>query len=326
MINDDTNNSEATTISPYIQGTWKVTSQLSLVAGARMDFMKLTVKDPLTPNTSATLGLGEPNANLSLLYRLASNVSTYATANFSENYTGDNADGGGFGIYTDPNTGLPTLPRSLFSEESVLYEYGWKFSTDEGKLFVTSDVFYQTRQNKPQGSPVIQYEYFGYELSANYQPNKNFYATVGYSWINGSLPADSDPYQSYNTNQIPGGPPDPNTNPAAYPTTGRLRAPGQPLDLFNALGQYTFNNGIGVESNVVVTSPMNNDFYGYLVIPWQYQIDASLSYKIKKFEIRLTVRNLTDRHNWQPVNALQGLEGIVSEPGFQTYVTVKYKF
>ena len=326
IVNNDTNESEETSISPFAQSTWKLTDQWSLVFGARLDMMHVGDRDPLTPNTSADIGVGEPNANLSLVYKIAPTVSTYGTVNFSENYTGDLADGGGFALYDDVNSGQPSLPRGLFAEQSKLFEYGLKFSTDSGKLFTTSDVFYQTRQNKPQGSPVIQYEYYGFETSANYQPNRNFLATIGYSWINGSLPASADPFQAYDTNQIPGGPPNPFANPKDYPLTGRLRAPGQPLDLLNALAQYTFRSGFGLEANALVTSPMNNDYWGYLVIPWQYEIDSSIFYKIKKWELRLTVSNLTNQHNWEPSDATYGLEGIVPEPALRTFVTLKYKF
>ena len=82
-----------------------VTDKFNIVAGARMDFMHIQTKDPFTPNTSASLGVGEPNTNVSLVYKATPTISTYATYNYSQNYTGDLADGGGFGIYTDPNTG-----------------------------------------------------------------------------------------------------------------------------------------------------------------------------------------------------------------------------
>jgi outer membrane receptor protein involved in Fe transport len=327
-VNNDTNDSELASVSPYVQSTWKLVDPWSLVAGARVDFIHVGDRDPLeltTPGTSADIGVGEPNANLSLVYKVSPTLSTYGTVNFSENYTGELADGGGLALYTNPN-GTATLPRSLFSEESVLYEYGVKASADGGKLFTTSDIFYQTRQNKPQGSPAIQYQYYGFETSANYQPNRSFFATFGYSWINGSLPASADPFQAYDTNQIPGGPPNPFANPQDYPLTGRLRAPGQPLDLINAMAQYTFPCGFGFEVNGLVTSPMNNDYWGYLVIPWQYDIDASVFYKIKKCEVRVTVSNLTNQHNWEPSDATYGLEGIVPEPGIEGFVTVKYKF
>jgi hypothetical protein len=264
------------------------------------------------------------------VYKISPTLSNYITANFSENYSGDDADGGGFALYTDSN-GHATLPRGLFAEESKLFEYGLKFSADDGKLFTTSDIFLQTRQNKPQNSPVIPFTFYGFETSVNYQPNRAFYATFGYSMIHGSSPASSNPYQYYMAedldNQLPGGPPNYYSAPSGtYQSAGYLRAEGQPINLFNGLAQYTFPKGFGIEANVIVTSPMNNDLYGYLVIPWQYDVDASIFYKIKNWEIRATVSNLTNQHNWQPSDVTYGYEGVVSEPGCEGFVTTKYKF
>jgi len=325
LINNDTNVSEEYNVSPFIQSSIKLGPSFDLVAGARIDLMHIEDRDPFTPHSEAQLGAGEPNVNLSLVYKLTPTVSSYLTGNFSENYTGDLGDGGGFGLYSDPSTGAPSLPRGLFSEQSKLIEYGMKTSANNNKLFVSSDVFFQTRQNKPQASPVIQYQYYGFEFLANYQPNKNFYATFGYSWINGSLPGPV-PFQGYSTQQLPGGPPDPFTNPGAYQTAGRLRAPGQPLDTVNALASYTLDCGIGFEVNGLLTSKMNNDYQGYLVVPWQYELDASVFYKIRHWSLRLSATNLTNQHNWEPSDATYALEGIVPEAGFEAFGTVTYKF
>jgi hypothetical protein len=322
-LNDDSNNSSAGSVSPFIQTTWNVTDKVNLVSGARVDFMHIDTADPYYTTAKASLGVGEPNANVSLVYKVTPGLSTYLTYNYSQNYTGDLADGGGFGLYADAN-GNPTLPRSLFSEVSSLVEWGVKTSALNDKLFVSADIFDQSRQNKPQGTAVFTQEYYGFEISGNYQPNKQFFATFGYSWINGSLPASADPFQGYSTQQIPGGPPDPFVTPLQ--ATGRLRAPGQPLDTFNALGQYTFTNGFGIEANVLVTSKMNNDYQGYVVIPWQYSLDMTLSYKIKNWEYRLTGTNVTNQHNWEPSVATYALEGIVPLPGAQVTGTIRYKF
>jgi hypothetical protein len=324
-LNDDTNVSEAGSVSPYFQATWKLAETWNLVTGARMDIIHVQTSDPFNAGASASLEVGEPNMNISLVDKINPMVSTYATYNYSQNYTGDLADGGGFGLYADAN-GNPTIPRSLFSEQSQLFEVGAKFQLEDNKLFISNDVFEQTRQNKPQGSPVIQYTYYGYELSINYQPNKQFFATLGYSWINGSSPvtAATFPFQGYDTNQIPGGPPNPNANPVQ--ASGRLRAPGQPLDTFNALASYTFPNGFGIESNILVTSPMNNDYQGYLVIPTQYSLDAEVFYKWKHYEIRVSGTNVTNQHNWEPSVATYALEGIVPLPGAEVFVTLKYKW
>jgi len=321
IINNDTNQSEASAASPFIQATWVINDQFNLVSGARLDLMHVESRDPFSPN-SASVGVGEPNANISLVYKVTPSVSTYLTYNYSQNYTGELADGGGFGIYSDAN-GNPTLPRSLFSEASNLVEYGAKFSVLGDKFFISTDVFDQSRQYKPQASPVIQYQFYGFEVSGNYQPNKNFFATFGYSWVSGSTPAPA-PFQAYATQQLPGGPPDPFTSPGQ--PTGRLRAPGQPLDTINALASYTHDSGFGVEANILVTSPMNADYFGNLVVPWQYSVDGSLFYKTKKWVLKLTVTNLTNQHNWTPSDATYAYEGIVSDAGVEVFGTIKYKF
>jgi outer membrane receptor for monomeric catechols len=325
--NDDTNVSSQAAVSPYFQATWKLAESWNLVTGARMDIMRVETADPFNPGAEASLEVGEPNLNVSLVDKVNPMMSAYLTYNYSQNYTGDLADGGGFGLYADPN-GNPTIPRSLFSEQSQLVELGAKFQLLNDKLFISNDVFEQTRQNKPQGSPVIQYTFYGYELSLNYQPNKQFFATMGYSWINGSSPvtAATFPFQGYDTNQIPGGPPAPYAPTTTLQSSGRLRAPGQPLDTFNALASYTFPCGFGIESNVLVTSPMNNDYQGYLVIPTQYSLDAEVFYKWKTWEIRVSGTNVTNQHNWEPSVATYALEGIVPLPGAEMFVTLKYKF
>jgi catecholate siderophore receptor len=322
-LNDDSNLSSAAVLSPFIQGTWKLTDKFSIISGARLDILHVQVRDPYFLTAAAQLTPVEPNANLSFLYKYTPTWSTYLTYNYSQNFSGDGGDGGGFGLYADAN-GNPTIPRSLFAEASQLYEYGNKIQVLNEKMFISTDIFYQTRQSKPQGSPVEQYQYYGAEISANYQPDKHFFSTLGYSFINGSLPASTDPFQAYDTQQIPGGPPNPNTNPVQ--TTGRYRAPGQPLHTFNALASYTFDDGFGLESNVLYTSPMNNDYQGYLVIPWQYSLDAAVFYKTKHWEYRLTGKNLTNQHNWEPSVATYALEGIVPLPAVTVYGTIKYKF
>jgi hypothetical protein len=328
-LNNDTNVSSATFISPYFQATWKLAEKWNLVTGARLDLIHVQTSDPLNPGAAASLEVGEPNLNVSVVDKVTPTLSAYATYNYSQNYTGDLADGGGFGIYADAN-GNPTIPRSLFSEQSQLVELGAKMQLDDNKLFISNDVFEQTRQNKPQGSPVIEYLYYGYELSVNYQPNKQFFATLGYSWINGSSPvtASTFPFQGYDGNQLPGGPPVPLDEGGTTPqqSSGRLRAPGQPLDTFNALASYRFTSGFGIESNILVTSPMNNDYQGYLVIPTQYSLDVELSYKAKAWELRVSGTNVTNQHNWEPSVATYALEGIVPLPGAEVFATVKYRF
>ena len=102
--------------------------------------------------------------------------------------------------------------------------------------------------------------------------------------------------------------------------------PGQPLDTFNALAQYTFESGFGAEANILVTSPMNADYAGNMVIPTQYSLDAAVFYKTKRYELKLSATNLTNQHNWTPSDATYAYEGIVSDAGVEVFGSVKLKF
>ena len=101
---------------------------------------------------------------------------------------------------------------------------------------------------------------------------------------------------------------------------------GLPKHLFNGLFSYSFDNGFGVNSNIVVTGEMNNNSSGSLKIPMQYTLDAGVSYKMKKWDFRATVLNATDEKNWSPPNAVYGNGSILPLPGTQVQFTVKYSF
>ncbi len=331
--NDDTNDSDVVSASPFVQSSWKLTPMLSLTAGARVDVMDISVKDPLAvaggyakTEPGATVTVKDPNFNASLLYKFAPTVSGYVTYNLSENYTGALANGGGFSGLTQAANGSFYLPKSLFDQQSELDEIGMKFSEMENKIFVNVAAYQQSREQRAQGQPASKELFHGFEFETNFQPDKHFYTTVGYSVLVGSLDAPV-PFQGYSTNQIPNGPPAPLFGGGGgYQLTGKLRVPGYPIHTINLLATYDFDNGLGVSVDGVITSQINNDYQGYLVIPWQETFDASLFYKWKDYLIKLGVNNVLNAHNWTPAYPTYGLEAIVPNPGAEFFATIKYKF
>ena len=327
---NDTNDSQDTSVAPFAQATWKLGSKFNLVTGARVDVMHVIVKDPLavagglaTTEPSASINVSDPNLNVSLVDKLTPTTSAYVTYNLSKNYTGALANGGGFAGLISNGAGGYYLSKDNFDQKSELFETGLKSALLNNRLFVSSAIFQQSREQKAQGQPATQELFRGFETEANYQPNKNFYSTLGYSLLVGSLDAP-DPFQGYSTNPVPNGPPNPFG--PGYQKTGKLRVPGYPMHTFTALFSYALDSGYGISVNAVVTSTINNDYQGYLVIPWQKTIDASVFYKSKDWEARLSVTNLTNEHNWTPAYPTYGLEAIVPDPGIEAFATVKYKF
>ena len=329
IINGDTNASSEYGASPFIQASWKLGDKFSVITGARADIMHFSVSDPLavaagfaktTPH--AEISVTDPNANVSLVYKVSPNVSTYVTYNNSKNYSGAIAVGGGFAGLTPNATGPGYyLPRSNFDQLSELEEVGMKFSTLNNSLFLSSALFDQSRQAKPQGQPSVTEQFKGGEFEVNYQPNKYFYATFGYSLLVGAL-GTPIPFQGYSTNQVPGGPPNPFASPQQ--TTGKLRVPGYPEHTFNGLVTYNVGNGFAVSADAVLTSTINNDYQGYLVIPWQYTIDADVSYKWQHWLFKVGGTNITNEHNWTPAYPTYGLEEIVPDAGAEVFFSIKY--
>ena len=103
--------------------------------------------------------------------------------------------------------------------------------------------------------------------------------------------------------------------------------PALPKNSFSSLVSYSFDNGFGFSANATLTSPINNNYAGTLVIPWQYTIDAGVWYRYKKaWEFRVQVLNLTDEKNWSSVNPVYGNASIVANSGTTVSLTAKYNF
>jgi catecholate siderophore receptor len=315
-INGDTNDSHATTVGPYFQATWKLGSKFNLVTGARADYMKAHVVDPLWPDPKPTddIGVWIPSANGSLVFKPNATSSWYFTYNYSQNTSGAVGNGGGITGWDGTGT---FLDKENFTQPSDLYEFGNKYALMQNKVFLNFAVYHQTRTAKSTSSTVIQkFKAEGFEAELNYQPNKHVYATLSYSYIDAQVTA---PFQS-------------DGGIALLPTQGIdyaniHRVSGLPRNLVNGLVSYSLDNGLGFSANVLWTDEINNNYAGTLVIPPQYQIDGSIWYHYNKhWDFRLSISNVTNEKNWAPPNAVYGNASILALPGTQFSFNVKYSF
>ncbi len=309
--NGDTNDSKGTTVGPFAQGTWRISEQFSVVAGGRLDRFSADVTEPLlAARPSASISVWIPNYNVSLVFKPTPTSSVYATYNNSRNTSGAVGNGGGI---TGWNTAGTALFKDNFLQPSELVELGTKYALMDSKVFLNFAVFDQKRTFKSTSSTIIQqFKTRGFESELNYQPNKHLYGTLSYSYIDAKTSAGF---------QSDGGV---GRFFASKSTEGRVS--GLPKHLFNALVSYSFDNGWSVASNALVTGSMLNNFAGTLVIPTQYQLDGSVTYRTKQWEYRANVSNLTDEENWAPPNAVYGNASILALPGTQVRLTVKYSF
>ncbi len=317
LENGDTNESSAISGSPFVQSFFKLSDQVSFIAGGRLDFLKVTTEDPFTANSERSISVTLPNINASFVFEPVSDTTLYITGNLSENTSGATGNGGGFAGLGRDGTGNIVLTKSDFTQPSELIELGAKRSLMDGKLFLGAAYYHQTRQNKPINSPVATYTYDGVEFEVNYQPNKNFFTTFSIGYIDATTPSVG--FEAINV------------SPPAAPEVqrsagGKTKIQGLPTLQMNGMISYKFDNGFGVTLNGTYHDEINNNWAGTLVIPSQYEIDGSVYYATKAWEARLALLNLTDEENWSPPNGTYGNESIVAEAGIRAELTVKYKF
>ncbi|MBI3886927.1 MAG: TonB-dependent receptor [Opitutae bacterium] len=317
--NGDSGISKVSTFSPFYQHNWKINDALSLDFGARVDIMRADfhidwVNSIIGPQRIADkITVSLPGYNASLNYALSSTRSLYATYNYSKNPVG--ATGNGGGITTG---GLPKFDPGSLKNEAKLTEAGYKQTFNNKRGFLGLAVFQQDRTALQQDRTTRLFRTRGIELEANYQPNKSFFFTVGYSYLESTVnQAEFDVGNTSLTSPLDRffilGP-------------GEHRRQGVPRNTFNGLATYKWENGFGVTAGLVWNSDINNNVVGTLVIPPQYTLDLTAFYSTKRYEVRLAVLNATDQKNWGAPNAVYGNESITAELPIHAELTVKYKF
>ncbi|MGA2018799.1 MAG: hypothetical protein ABSH26_17810, partial [Opitutaceae bacterium] len=313
-------------IGLFYQHIVNLTKQLSLLVGLRADLINESLTDPLPPpgyvGAHATTAEGEGAIDFSVTYKPVAWNTEYITADFNQSPVTTN--GGGF----DSFTGDGITPGD-FHIKNFLYEAGSKFALLDNTLFLTGSVYYQQRSQTNLFGAVQVVDAAGYELQANYQPNKNFSGTVSYSYMNAWLPGASgslafteDVYDAF-APPYGDGVGSPNFNP--FPV-GNYRLPGLPRELLSAFAKYKSNMGVGASLGVVVTSPINTSYLGDVVIPTQYTLDGAVFYEAKRWAVRLNLYNITDRKNWSAENPAVGNDLITADLPFHVQGSITYRF
>jgi catecholate siderophore receptor len=323
VFNGDTTDSTAFQVGPFCQYNWKISEQFYFLFGGRVDFLRVHIKDPLKPSfilsADDTKSVSLVNTNGSLLYKPQPGMSFYATYNYSENPGGSVSNGGGFGVLEDGDgDGIYTITESRLQQESTLWEAGLKSSMLEEKLFIGAAIFHQVRTNLNLDRSITEFDTKGFEIEANYQPNRNFYLTLAYSYTDS---ISSEPAFDVNNTSpfLPGQVP-------FFFLEGEQSRQGVPDHLINGVSTYKFTDAFGISLGAVVTSSIMNNVAGTLVIPTQFNLDATLFYETKTWGARLALLNTTDQKNWSPPNQIYGGESIVAELPFRAELTIMYRF
>ena len=322
-INGDTGDTNTVQGGVFLQNEFRF-GPAAVLTGGRADFLYTHWTDPVTfggkdsDDTTTVI----PDANASLTYDITPKVTAYATFNYSQ-YTHVGVGGG-----LTPGSGFQYSAND-FHNESFLEEGGIKASLLKDTLFLNFAGFHQTRGFSGAGGAIVPIDAKGLEIEGNWQPNKNFYLTAGYTlteaflydespgFVSQLAPIDKLPVNADGTVTVDTG---------GNLPVGTYRQPGLPEHLFNLLATYKFDFGLGASFNTVVSGPIHSDYTGDLKIPWQYTMDLTLFYTYKRYEVRLALLNLTDQNNWAPPNPVYGDGSILREMPFRIEGTFKVRF
>ena len=311
--NGDTNHTNAYDGGVFVQQNVAFTPWLFLDLGGRGDLVSVTSTDPVPPpgyqpaGDSALFGQADADASLSL--KPTPSTTVYATYDFSQ---GSSASlGGGYALSGN------TLPNTDFHIRSDLEETGVKASLFKNTLYLSAAVYNQIRSQRNLNATNTMLDVRGIELEETYQPNKNFYLSTTFTFLDvhtvaGYLYQSTgnvlDEFNDADPSIVKGtGLGSPNLNGVRGP--GDFPLPGFPSYVGNGTISYTLDCGLGVMFNAIVTSPFYLDIFDTVQVPTQFTIDAALFYKKKNYEVRLDVFNLTDERNWSSVYGSGGSAG-----------------
>jgi len=264
-----------------------LTERVSLLAGWRQDlyFGKITGsnEDGFGGNIGDDrIDFGAFSQAYSLTWRPRDEVTLYATHNRMQTLgTNGSAVGGGYFFNG------PSVDSEDFHRPSVLSEVGAKASLFDGRLFAGIAVFQQERSRDDFAAPadiVVR----GVELEATWQPTSAWSLFANATFQRGRYD-DADIYQLGDTVNFVTGP-------------GDWDLVGFSDVLLNAGVRRRFENGFGVglrgawqsEQNVNIATPG----YPQVVIPAQFQIDATVFYEADDWSAAIELLNITDERNW----------------------------
>ncbi len=353
---NSTVNSDLYDAGLFLEHRIQVTPEVSVLYGLRGDLVHLEEYDPLggalyfdylsdslvrDKHNTAWYGLG--NGNISPVYQFAPWGTAYFTYNYAQ-YVNSTTNDGGVGTFG-------VADKSELQQTTRLYEGGLKFSLIENKLFLSTAAFSQARSlpTGPGGSSSSYAHIRGAEAELDYQPESHFFLTASYSFARTIL---ETPASFYNFPAQPGLNLDGSGVLAVWAPNQQFKDPGVPEHVFNFLGNYRMDNGVGFQTSLQVTGPIdtttsgtfdvaasqaagailpasviaNGGHYVSPVIPWQYTLNAAVYYDIGRYEFKIAANNLTNQHNLVNDNPFYGNDFITRVEPLTVDFTMKVKF
>jgi len=322
-VGGDATDTESLILAPFVQADIKLNDKLSFLVGYTQDHV--SHKEGLPKEYVDAAGNPFPdyskdqssehfyNGNVSVVFKPTEMSSIYATYNKGEHFT--TVNGG-------------AIDGSTFADDltTELFELGSNISLFDGKAYIGMALFQQEYTTVNQNNAVDFVETLGFEVEVNYQPNRNFFATLGLSLLDSERTAGflATSHTAADAVANNGGFYTTPTFPGIAPGQ-KFETPGSPPVLVNFLVQYKFDNGFGVQANAVFTSAMEAGYDGAIIdsdstlpgnqpdaanyavvsspkLGAQIEVDAKIFYEWNSWRFEAAVFNLTDEENWDLPN------------------------
>ncbi|MDQ8187775.1 TonB-dependent receptor plug domain-containing protein [Pelagicoccus sp. SDUM812002] len=338
---------------PFAQFDLKMNDTFSLLAGFTTDFVDAKEAHPVlgasgtfdfngdgsiaTDRVESGYLVDEStelnNYNLSGIFKPNENTSLYATYNVSETMTVD--------------TGGRILPDTFGNnQESDLMELGGKFVFADGKFFLNAAFVDREFTERNQDGSVDEVFIDAYEIEFNYQPNKNFFATMGFSYMDAERTAGffASPYTIDRADETGGI----YISPLFQSPSELVPAPGIPEKLVNSLIRYKWDNGFGVTLGFLGWGDTYSGYSGFeiavpdltganggddyiltantAVLGFQYEADLTFSYEYEDWDFKFTIFNVTDEENWDVNNSGYGNGSALPRQPARFEFSTKYSF
>jgi hypothetical protein len=299
------------TAAAFFQDDIKITSQLSLIAGYRIDHIKADDKSPEfvdlggygSPGKYYAAGsvynvgasVNDTSYFLSSVYKLDPLSSLYVTYNRVNAITGS-ANFGGINTGSNSVADLVTNLKGV----ATLFEVGYKFVLLDNKLYNTVSFYRQLRSNPDITGHLSDRIAKGVEFESVYQISKNisFLGNFTYQDVfnNGSsaiYEQNADVFRLQPNGSYVG-------LGTAYsrPVAYYRRYAGTPKWLSSARLNYRFENGFSFGIGPQFTGAQLGNSEGTIHIPTQFKINATVAYSTKSWIYQVNIDNLTNQKNW----------------------------
>jgi iron complex outermembrane recepter protein len=274
--------SSLTDIGAFYQHDIKLTSKLSAIAGARIDYIYADTQSPEYFERSSNIyraagykydqsgSVLNPSYYLSSIYKVTPKSSIYLTYDSTYAVQGG-GNFGGVGLLDNTKKGLEETLKS----EATLLELGYKFVALDNKLYNTFTLFRQERQDPDKYGNAGKRLSEGFEYEGVYQVNKNLNFIGNYT-------------RQDVTRETPAG--------------VKYRYAATPRWMLNGRVNYKFDSGFGFGIGPQITGSQQVARNSPLHLPVQYTINSAIFYTTKKWDIQLNINNITNQTNWSVID------------------------